>query len=191
MSRFGPFLCTTTVWLAVGLVLALAGQPDLASARPVPDRAQRTTLGSAGYLVITGARDSTAGYFWQPGPGPSRHSLVWPEGTLSLPLDAELDPFGLADGGFACGPELSGVGGSGQLLFQDGIYQVSEPIFLSDGVLELHAAGGELEVRGDQIRYRRPKVKESRTQANYIFLAGLVLLIVVLMRRARSQMGKP
>jgi hypothetical protein len=159
----------------------------LAVATPASGQGGRTVLGRPGYVVISGVRDSTAGFVWQDGPGPGRHSLVWPEGTLSLPLDQGLENFGADDAGIACQPELSGVGDSGRLLFQDGIYQVSEPILLSDGVLELHLAGGKLEVRGDQIRYRRPPPpKETRSRADYIFLAGLVVLIVVLLRRARS-----
>ena len=45
-------------------------------------------------------------------------------------------------------------------------------------------------MRGDQIRYRRPVVEDRTTQANYIFLAGLILLIIVLMRRARRGLRK-
>ena len=151
---------------------------------------ERTILGRPGYLVIEGGRQENGDFRWQAGPGPGRHSLVWPEGTLSLPDSLELGQFGEQDAGISCGPQLSGVGASGQLLFRDGSYQISEPVLLADGVLELHLSAGELVVRGDQIRYRRPQVEESKTQANYIFLAGLVVLIVVLMRRARHQLRK-
>ncbi len=153
----------------------------------------RTTLGQQGYLVIEGVRDSTAVFTWQDGPAPGRHSLVWAEGTLSLPQSVQLDDFGLQDAGVPCLAELSGVGGSGRLVFDDGIYKISEPVLLADGVLELHISAGELEVRGDQIRYRRPggkSNKQDNTQANYIFLAGLVVLVIVLMRRASKRLKK-
>jgi len=146
----------------------------------------RSELGHPGYIIIEGVRDTAMVFYWQAGPGPDSHSLVWPEGTLSLPDTLFLDEFGEWDAGLACRSELSGVGGSGRLVFQDGLYQISEPLLLADGILELHVSAGELEVRGDQIRYRRPVVKDNKTQANYIFLAGLIVLIAVLLRRARK-----
>ncbi len=148
----------------------------------------RITLGRSGYIVIEGVRDTTGHFSWQKGPGPGRHSLVWAAGTLSLPDTLFLDEFGLQDAGVVCQADLSGVGGSGRLVFEDGIFSISEPLVLSDGILELHVSGGELEVRGDQIRYRRQRVVDNETKANYIFLAGIILLIVVLMRRARRKM---
>ncbi|MDX2475528.1 MAG: hypothetical protein QNL91_17700 [Candidatus Krumholzibacteria bacterium] len=168
------------------LVLAVAVCPAVA-------QEGRTILGQPGYVIIEGVRDSTTEFTWQDGPAPGRHSLVWAEGTLSLPESLELDAFGEQDAGVACLAGLSGVGGSGRLVFVDGIYKISEPVLLADGNLELHISAGELEVRGDQIRYRRPESKnqgQDNSQANYIFLAGLVVLIIVLMRRARRRVGK-
>ena len=162
-----------------------------AAAGSAPAADERTVLGEPGYLVIEGVRDSASTFSWQDGPGPDRHSLVWAEGTLSLPDSVELDDYGRQDVGLACGPELSGVGSSGHLVFTDGLYLISEPVVLADGVLELHLAAGELVVRRNQIHYRRPEIVDSRSQANYIFLAGLVVLIVVLMRRARKHLRKP
>ena len=117
------------VLLMLWALLAVAGTAS----------ASRTELGRPGYLVISGVRDTTlAGVFVaQEGPGPGRHALVWPEGTLSLPDSLVLEAFGAADVGLPCGPALSGVGGSGRLVFQDGIYEVSEPLVLADGILEL------------------------------------------------------
>ncbi len=162
----------------------------LVARAPSAAAAERTTLGRPGYLVIEGVRDSSAVFTWQEGPGPGRHSLVWPEGTLSLPSGQNLDDYGRLDAGVACGAELSGVGGSGHLVFNDGLYVVSEPIVLADGTLELHVSAGELEIRSNQIRYRRPVIEDHSSQANYIFLAGLVVLIVVLMRRVRKRLRK-
>jgi len=179
----------------LGKVLVLLGlmlvAVTSASGQTGPDNdARRVILGRPGYLVIEGVRDTTDIYSWQKGPGPGRHSLVWSTGTLSLPDTLYLDEFGVQDAGVVCQAELSGVGGSGQLVFEDGIYRISEPLVLSDGILELHISAGELEVRGDQIRYRRSRSQDEKTKANYIFLAGLILLIIVLMRRARRQMRK-
>lgn len=169
------------------LILLLGGNWGFAG--PAAAQSGGQTLGQAGYIVIENGRDA-AGFRWQEGPGPGRHSLVWPEGTLSLPDSLELDEFGPHDAGIVCRAELSGVGGSGQLVFQDGVYQVSEPLLLADGVLELHVSAGELIVRGSQIRYRRPHSEDRKTRANFIFLAGMMVLIIVLLRRARSRLRK-
>ena len=168
--------------LLTAIVLLLAGT---AAAQSGP-----LVLGQPGYLIISGARDSTGTYVWQDGPGPGRRSLVWPEGTLSLPDTVFTEPYGRQDLGLPCRAEMSGVGKSGSLVFSDGDYTVSEPIVVSDGILELHLAAGRLEVRGSQIRYRRPDVAEPKTRANLILLAGLALLIIVLMRRARLHLRK-
>lgn len=180
-----PFACL------VGVLWLLGAAVSAAAVRGEGSDNTRTTLGQPGYLVIEGVRDSTSGFRWQAGPGPGRHSLVWPEGTLGLPDSLEVEDYGRRDVGVACRADLSGVGGSGQLVFTDGLYVVSEPVVLADGVLELHLSGGELEVRANRILYRRPVVVDRSHQANYIFLAGLVLLIIVLMRRARQQLRKP
>ncbi len=167
------------VLLLLGLVLAGARWSSAAAG------GVEGTLGAPGYLIIEGARDSTAAFQWHDGPGPERHSLVWSQGTLSLPDTIGLEPFGARDGGLTCRAELSGVGSSGRLSFRDGIFKVSEPLLLADGILELHVSAGELEIRGGQIRYRRHEVPQTNTRADYIFLAGLVVLILVLMRRVR------
>jgi len=146
------------------------------------------TLGQPGYLVIEGVRDSLSEFSWREGVRPSRRALVWPEGTMTWPDSLSLDDFGRSDVGIVCRAELSGVGNSGRLIFADGVYPVSEPLLLADGVVELHVSGGELEVRGSQIRYRRPQIVDNSQKANWVFLCGLILLIIVLMRRARKKM---
>ncbi|MCB1183390.1 hypothetical protein KDM41_08145 [bacterium] len=175
-----PRIRNWSLLLGIGLVLGAVAGADV--------RAERTTLGRPGYLVIGGVRDTTETYAFrtEPGPGPGRRSLVWPEGTLTLPDSLVLEPYGESDVGLACRPALAGVGSSGQLVLRDGAFQVSEPLVISDGVFELHVARGTLEIRGDRIRYRRPDAEARRNKAQILFLAGLLLLIVVLMRRARQ-----
>ncbi len=168
--------------LIVGILAAMA--------IPAAGQSERTVLGQPGYLVIEGVRDSASVYGWQDGPDPDHHALVWPEGSLRLPRWLSLDEFGQLDAGVPSQAGLSGTGGSGHLVFEDGIYPISEPLVLADGVWELNISAGELEVRGAQIRYRRPVVEDRTTQANYIFLAGLLLLIIILMRRARRGLRK-
>lgn len=174
--------------LLVVIVVSACACGEGSAGAPGGDSDARTILGRPGYLIITGVRDTTSGRPYRPreGPGPDRHALVWPEGTLSLPDTVILAPFGRDDVGVACGPELSGVGNRGQLVFRDGVYNVSEPLVLSDGVVELQLAGGSLEIRGDQLRYRRPDPDARRDKANLLLMAGLLLLVLVLMRRARQ-----
>ncbi len=186
MASLGLPLRTGFPWLGLALLFVVVGSANMGWTQ----QEGQTTLGQPGYLVIEAVRDTASVFLWQEGPGPNRYSLVWPEGTLSLPDSVHLDEFGDLDAGLVCGAALSGVGSSGYLVFQDGVYQISEPVALSDGVLELHVSGGELEVRGNQIRYRRPNLPDQKTKANYIFLAGMVVLITVLLRRARRQLRK-
>ena len=69
------------------------------AACPVVAQEGRTILGQPGYVIIEGVRDSTSEFIWQDGPAPGRHSLVWAEGTLSLPEGLELDAFHEIDDG--------------------------------------------------------------------------------------------
>jgi hypothetical protein len=163
------------VFLGLGVV------PGLADEEP----AVALYLGRPGYLVIEAARDSTAGFRWEDGPRPGFRSLVWDQGRLTLPDSLEPEDFARQDVGVPCTAQLAGSGASGQLVLLDGIYPVSEPVTLSDGRLELQVSAGELEFRGARIRYRRA-VAENRTfKAGMLMLAGMTVLVVVLLRRAR------
>ena len=165
-------------------VLSLAVSP----ARARTDRAEGFAadgpqLGRPGYVIIASGLDSTLGYQWRLGPGPGQRSLTWPQGMLSLPDSVAVESLRGVDLAIACGASLAGLGSRGNLLFQDGIYPVSEPIVLSDGVLHLYLADGELEILGQRIRYAAPTEGKADPRSGYLFLAGIVLLVVVLLRR--------
>ncbi len=145
------------------------------------------TLGRAGYLVIEAVRDTTAGFRWEAGPEPGHRSLVWDQGRLTLPDTLEAEDFGRYDLGVPCTARMEGAGASGQLLLRDGIYPVSEPVVFSDGRLELRVFSGELEFRGASIRYRRVAGQPREFRSGLILLAGMTLLVVVLLRRARMK----
>ena len=117
--------------------------------------------------------------------------MVWPAGTLNLPVNHQVDDFTEADLGVPCSEQLAGVGGGGELLLREGEYRLSEPILLSDGEVFLHLAAGKIEVRGERISYEppRPGAPPPDPKAGYIFLLGMVILIAVLMRRARKKMN--
>ena len=167
--------------MVLALFLGLGVVPGLADEKP----AGALYLGRPGYLVIEAARDSTAGFRWEDGPRPGFRSLVWDQGRLTLPDSLEPENFARQDIGVPCTAQLAGSGASGQLVLLDGIYPVSEPVTLSDGRLELQVSAGELEFRGARIRYRRA-VAENRTfKAGLLMLAGMTVLVVVLLRRAR------
>ena len=150
-----------------------------------PDQNQR--LGQQGYVVIEAARDSVSGFVWETDSIPGFKTLIWEEGRLILPASFPVEDFGKRDIGLACTEFLEGSGSSGQLVFQDGIFPVSEPLILADGLIELRVTGGELEVRGAMIRYRRPAAGARDFKSGLLLLAGMTLMIIVLLRRARKK----
>ena len=90
-----------------------------------------------------------------------------------------------------CFEALSGLGQTGRLLFKDGIYQISEPVVLSDGRLQLYLTAGELEVKGTRVRYSAPAGKSRDPRSGYVFLAGMIVLVLVLLRRAALRKRNP
>jgi hypothetical protein len=148
-------------------------------------------LGHPGYLVLVGAAmaDSTTEFLWQEGPGPDQRSLVWPAGALTVPVDLTAESFGPTDLAVPCGAQLAGASHGGRLVFEPGIYEVVSPLLLTDGTVTLYAAAGELEILGERILYRPPMKQGRDPRASFILLAGLVLLTLVLLRRARRGLG--
>lgn len=189
MSRLVPGSFGFRVgWL--GILAAVLLVADAGISQTWTEQSQdRKVLGYPGFLVVSSARDSTAGFRWLEGPGPGRRSLVWPSGTLNLPLDLPVEEFSDLDLAIACSADLAGVGGGGNLVLRDGEYRISEPVLLSDGVVFLHLVAGRLEVLGERISYHPPRQRASPAdpKAGYIFLLGMVVLIAVLMRRARKK----
>lgn len=169
--------------LAVRPCGAVAGQ----DAR-TPGAAPR--LGRPGFLILASARDSTVGYARRPGPGPGQYSVIWGGGQLVLPDSMTLEPFGQSDLGLPTREDLRGSGADGALTFRDGRFTVDQPLLLTDGVISLYVADGELEIRGPQIRYYPPTApatgkKVADPRAGFLFLSGMVVLILVLLRMAR------
>lgn len=171
------------------LTLWLGGLVCLAAA-PAGAQEQDVSLGHPGLLVLTAALDSTRGYEWQLGPGAGQRSLTWAQGSLTLPDTLELESMRDIDLLVPCTADLAGQGASGRLIFRDGIYPVSEPLHLTDGVVDLYVTEGELEVRGQRIRYTAPRTDEPHPQAGFLFLLGMVILVIVLLRRLAIQKQK-
>lgn len=155
----------------------------LGTAAPVAAQERDLTLGHPGYLVLTAALDSTAGYEWRLGPAAGQRSLTWEQGSLIVPDSLELGSMRDVDLLVPCTAELAGQGASGRLVFREGIFPVSEPLHLTDGTVDLYLTAGELEVRGQRIRYTAPRAERAHPQAGYVFLLGMVVLVFVLLRR--------
>jgi hypothetical protein len=142
-------------------------------------------LGQPGYVVIEAARDSVSAFGWETGPGPGLRTLVWDEGRLTIPDSLPVEDFGRRDIGFPCTASFAGTGDSGRLVIQDGIFSVSETVLLTDGILQLEVTGGELEIRGAMIRYRRSTSVSREFKSGLLLLAGMTLMVIVLLRRFR------
>jgi hypothetical protein len=181
--------------LILVLCSALLAVPE-ARAQGQADPASRLgeQLGHPGYLIITAGRDSTAGFQWLEGPGPDQISLTWLDGMLTLPDSLTLEPFGERDLAVPVTGSFAGAGAGGKLRWQDGTFTISEPVLLTDGLVQLLASAGELEVLATRIRYRAPEATAPRDgndlRASLMMLAGIALLIAVLLRRARRKLKK-
>lgn len=175
-------------------LLALAGaapgqEPSAAAVTP-----DESLLGHPGYLIISAARDTTAGYRWLEGPGPGQHSLTWLDGMLTVPDSLVLEPFGERDLAVPVTAALAGAGAGGKLHWTEGTYAISEPLMATDGIVQLLVSGGELEILGTRVRYRPPPATPEKSntdmRASLLMLSGIILLIAVLMRRARRAARK-
>lgn len=176
-SWAGPRRCGLLVSLGL---LFLQG---LAVSQPDPDRG----LGQPGFVVIESARDSVSAFTWQAGPKAGLRTLDWDEGHLTIPDTLPVEEIGRRDIGFPCSSAFAGTGQSGQLVLKDGIFPVSESVILTDGVLRLELSGGELEIRGAMIRYRRSTSAPREFKSGLLFLAGMTLMVIVLLRRFRMK----
>ena len=161
-----------------GTVLGQSGEPS------------QFALQQPGVLIITAARDSLAGFEWRTGPGSGRISLVWEGGALSVPDTLAMEAYPNLHLGI---PVLKGFSGSleeGPLIFEDGVYPIRENLVLSDGVVQLVVSSGELEIHGPRFRYTRSDALANKSKANFLLIAGLLVLIAVLLRRARKILRK-
>lgn len=151
-------------------------------------------LGHPGYLIISAARDTSAGFQWVDGPGPHQISLTWRDGMLTLPDSLAVEEFSRFDLAIPVRAQFSGAGTSGKLEWREGTYDITEPLMITDGVISLLVDEGELEVLEQRVRYRAPSESTDKTpndpRASFIMLAGILLLIGVLLRRARRTLNK-
>jgi len=158
----------------------------------------RFSLEQPGILIITAGSDTSAGFHWRreilptQGPGVGRISLVWEGGVLSIPETLALDGFPNNNLGVPLEAGFSGTGQEGPLLLADGVFSVTESLMMGDGVVQLMISDGELEIFGPRFRYSRPReiTADEKQKANFLLIAGLLVLIAVLLRRARKILRK-
>lgn len=168
-------------WLGYSCLVIVAVLACPVSAQEPPSE----NPGQPGFLVIEGAADSSGTYEYSTGLENDQCSLSWDQGKLTFPASLPLENWGPFDLGVAFAAEMTGSGASGRLILRDGIYPVTEAITLTDGQMLLEVSSGELEIRGARITYRRRGTGNADFKSGLLLMAGMTLLVIVLLRRAR------
>jgi hypothetical protein len=143
-----------------------------------------------GLLLIAAAADTSQSFRWLDWPLQKRRLLVWDDGVLSVPdtlADLRIGRDGVA---FPYLTRLAGVSEGRQLVFDAGSYTIAEPLLLSDGVLQAYLSRGEITIESGRIVYRLAAEEAQDPRANYVFLAAIVLLSVILLARARTRVQR-
>ncbi len=168
-------------------VCAVLLSPALAGGQVEPE--------GGGQLVIDGARDPQQHYRWLAEGADGAAILSWPGGFLALPRSAAVDSLGEQALAVFYSERLRGFSAGRRLLFQQGRFAIKQPLLLSDGVLQLFAARGELTIEPGRLVYRdRPEASPPDRfppRAQLTLLAGIVILIAVLLRLSRSRLRRP
>jgi hypothetical protein len=173
-----------------GSLVVLAGACLLLLAGPVSAPAQEgRTAGREGLLVVEAARDTSQDFRWIERPEVRRRWLVWSSGMLSVPDSLQVTDFGVADLMVPYSPQLAGLSAGRRLLFTPGRYRVRGTTYLSDGRLDLILSAGELRIEAGRVVYSGA-VADRRQRAQYLMLAGIVILVTTLMLRARSRLRR-
>jgi hypothetical protein len=141
----------------------------------------------AGRLLISAGADSSAGYRWLELPVLQRRCLTWDQGILVLAEEVEVTRFGELGLLVPYSADLAGVSDGKRLLFKLGRFRLAQSLLLTDNTLSLYVTAGELEIEDGRIVYRA-KQRKTDPRAQYLLLAGIVLLISVLLVRARSRL---
>jgi hypothetical protein len=115
--------------------------------------------------------------------------LIWDGGVLVLPNAVTGDSFGVADFTIPYTQDLLGVSEGRRLLFRDGRYGIRHPVMLTDGTIHLFLSEGDILIESGRIVVRRGG-SQTDPRAQYLLLAGLVLLISILWARARSRLRR-
>ena len=183
------------VTLALASIIVVPGGaltalvPDAAAAESVMGT-QIAHPAGPGLLLSAAAADTSLSFRWLDWPLQKRRLLVWDHGVLSVPdtlADLRIGRDGVA---FPYLARLAGVSEGRQLVFDAGSYTIAEPLLLSDGVLQAYLSRGEITIESGRIVYRLTAEEAQDPRANYVFLAAIVLLIVILLARARTRVQR-
>jgi hypothetical protein len=142
-----------------------------------------------GLLICEEARDSTRDFTWIILPGTGRRSLVWEQGAITVPEGLSPEEFGVADIAIPYSQQLTGVSAGRRLLFESGRYVIKQPLLMIDGANYYFFSAGEILLEEGRIVYRREDRRED-PRASYLLLAAMVILVAVLLFRARSILSK-
>jgi hypothetical protein len=89
---------------------------------------------------------------------------------------------------FDYGESLRGISNARRVKLKGGQYDISTPLLLSDIGFQLFINAGTLDLEHGLLRITQEKPRNRR--ADYIFLLGVLLLTLVLLRNARRKSGK-
>ena len=168
-------------WLVAGVRPAAIAQTDLSTAPLQPAR--------GGLFVIEAARDSTRDFRWVPLPALGLRCLVWSGGVITIPESLETAEFGVADLTLPFSRNLVGVSAGRRLVFADGRFLINQPLMLRDGANQIFLAKGDILIEEGRIVYRM-RAAGTDPRAQYLLLAGIILMTVVLMVRVRSRLRR-
>ena len=187
IRRIAIVALTSIIVAAGGALTAVV--PTAAAAESVMGT-QVAHPGGPGLLLIAAAADTSQSFRWLDWPLQKRRLLVWDDGVLSVPdtlADLRIGRDGVA---FPYLARLAGVSEGRQLVFDAGSYTIAEPLLLSDGVLQAYLSRGEITIESGRIVYRLAAEEDQDPRANYVFLAAIVLLSVILLARARTRVKR-
>ena len=140
-----------------------------------------------GLIVIEAAADSAADFRWLDLPAVGTRCLVWDSGILNLQAGQEMGRYGVADLTLPYSLDLTGISEGRLLIFEAGRYEINQPLLLADKGVQLFLTRGEIEIETDRLVYRQTQ-PPTDPRAQYMLIAGIVILITILMFRARSRL---
>jgi len=184
--RRSPFGWAVIMFLVFYLSLT-TGRPAAVLAQSTDPDLLRPAL--SGIFVIEAANDSTAGFEWITLVDQAKKCLVWDGGAITLPDSVIPGTFGLDDITIPFSKDLLGVSHGRRLLFTPGRFVIDHPLYLSDGSCHCFLAKGDILIENGRIIYR---MREGSTnpRSQYIILAAMIIMIVLLLARSRSRLRK-
>jgi hypothetical protein len=153
-----------------------------------PARADSLHPSRDGVLVLEQVRDQQEGARWLD--GPDGGILSWRHGAAVLPAGAVPGTLGVAALTVPFTRSLGGISGGRRVVFQEGNYVLSAPVLLYEGGLQVFLTGGNLQIEPGRLVHRPSGGSSPPPRAQYLLLAGIVLVTAILLIRARSRLRR-